>query len=115
MPPLTSVNQKVYNMRRQMREGADISALSEVFPCIPHGRVALTVTPFMGSVPIEFRACRRGKWYNMQQIDMSNEKPMGIAAKVPRVRYSAAYPTGRELLPRRETKITVVIYCGNQV
>ena len=67
----------------------------------------------------------------MQQIDMSNEKPMGIAypprplaeprsgryggAKVPRVRYSAAYPTGRELLPRRETKITVVIYCDNQV
>ena len=32
----------------------------------------------------------------MQQIDMSNEKPMGIAGNVPRVRYSAAYPTGRE-------------------
>ena len=32
----------------------------------------------------------------MQQKDMSNEKPMGIAAKWPRVRYSAAYPTGRE-------------------
>ena len=29
----------------------------------------------------------------MQQKDMSNEKPMGIAAKWPRVRYSAAYPT----------------------
>ena len=28
----------------------------------------------------------------MQQIDMSNEKPMGIAADAPRVRYSAAYP-----------------------
>ena len=27
---------------------------------------------------------------------MSNEKPMGIAAKEPHVRYSAAYPTGRE-------------------
>ena len=38
--PLTAVNQKVYNMRRQMSEGADISALDEVFPCIPHGRVA---------------------------------------------------------------------------
>ena len=27
---------------------------------------------------------------------MSKEKPMGIAAKVPHVRCSAAYPTGRE-------------------
>ena len=35
------------------------------------------------------------KWYNMR-INMSNEKPMGIAAKVPRVKYSAAYSTGRE-------------------
>ena len=32
----------------------------------------------------------------MQQIDMSNGKPMGIAANAPRVRYSAAYPTGAE-------------------
>ncbi len=31
--------------------------------------------------------------HNRQQIDMSNEEPMGIAEKVPRVRYSAAYPT----------------------
>ena len=46
------------------------------------------------------------KWYNMQQIDMSNEKPMGIAAKVPHVRYSAAYPTGREriVFRRKERK-----------
>ena len=51
----------------------------------------------------------------MQHIDMSKEKPMVSAAKEPHVRYSAAYPTGRELLPRRETKITVAIYCGNQV
>ena len=29
----------------------------------------------------------------MQQIDMSNGKPMGIAGNSPRVRYSAAYPT----------------------
>ena len=29
----------------------------------------------------------------MQQIDMSNEKPMGIAGNSPQVRYSAAYPT----------------------
>ena len=29
---------------------------------------------------------------------MSKEKPMGIAAKEPHVRYSAAYPTGRELI-----------------
>ena len=27
------------------------------------------------------------------RINMSNVRPMGIAAKVPRVRYSAAYPT----------------------
>ena len=30
------------------------------------------------------------------RINMSNVRPMGIAAKVPQVRYSAAYPTGRE-------------------
>ena len=29
----------------------------------------------------------------MQQKDMSNEKPLSTAAKVPQVRYSAAYPT----------------------
>ena len=29
-------------------------------------------------------------------INMSNVRPMGIAAKVPQVRYSAAYPTGAE-------------------
>ena len=32
---------------------------------------------------------------------MSNEKPMGIAAKEPQVRYSAAYPTGAERMLRR--------------
>ena len=32
---------------------------------------------------------------------MSNVKPMGIAAKVPHVRYSAAYPTGAERMLRR--------------
>ena len=36
------------------------------------------------------------KWYNMQYINMSGKLPMGIAAKVPRVRCSAAYPTGAE-------------------
>ena len=41
------------------------------------------------------------KWYNMQYIDMSGNLPMGIAAKVPQVRYSAAYPTGRELSEKR--------------
>ena len=51
----------------------------------------------------------------MQLIGMSGERPMLSAAEVPRVRYSAAYPTGRELMLRRETKITVAIYCGNQV
>ena len=35
-------------------------------------------------------------WYNMQYIKMSGNLPMGIAVTVPRVRYSAAYPTGRE-------------------
>ena len=30
------------------------------------------------------------------RINMSNVRPMGIAAKEPHVRYSAAYPTGRE-------------------
>ena len=32
----------------------------------------------------------------MQQIDMSNEKPMGIAGNAPQVRYSVAYPTRAE-------------------
>ena len=40
---------------------------------------------------------------------------MGIAGNLPRVRYSAAYPTGAERMLRRETKTTVAIYCGNQV
>ena len=39
-----------------------------------------------------------GKWYNMRSIDMSGNLPMGIAANASRVRYSAAYPTGRELI-----------------
>ena len=37
----------------------------------------------------------------MLQKDMSKEKPMGIAGNLPRVRYSAAYPTGRERGLRR--------------
>ena len=36
------------------------------------------------------------KWYNMQQIDMSGDLPMVRHEKVPGMRYSAAYPTGRE-------------------
>ena len=52
------------------------------------------------------------KWYNMQQIDMSNEKPMVSAENPPRVRYSAAYPTGAERClvskPRNTRKITEV-------
>ena len=47
------------------------------------------------------------KWYNMQYINMSGKLPMGIAEKVPRVRYSAAYPTGRE----RIVKVTP-LPCG---
>ena len=55
------------------------------------------------------------KWYNMQYIDVSGKLPMCCAANPPRVRYSAAYPTRAERMLRRETKITVAIYCGNQV
>ena len=33
-------------------------------------------------------------------INMSGKLPMGIAAKVPRARYSAAYPTGRERIAK---------------
>ena len=40
------------------------------------------------------------KWNNMQHIDMSGNLPMGIAAKEPQVRYSAAYPTGRERIAK---------------
>ena len=37
---------------------------------------------------------------------MSVKQPMGIAAKEPHVRYSAAYPTGRErfVFSRKERK-----------
>ena len=41
------------------------------------------------------------KWYNMQYIDMSGKLPMGIAGNVPRMRYSAAYPTSAERGLRR--------------
>ena len=36
------------------------------------------------------------KWYNMQYIDMSGDLPMVRHEKVPGMRCSAAYPTGRE-------------------
>lgn len=36
----------------------------------------------------------------MQKIDMSNEKSMVSAANAPRVRYSAAYPTGAERIAK---------------
>ena len=81
---------------------------------------------------------QKGKWYNMELIGMSGKMPMASAANLLRVRYSAAYPTMRrrsyasegsrtkcarrdrkgpraERMLRRETKITVAIYCGNQV
>ena len=35
-------------------------------------------------------------WYNMQQIDMSGKLPMCRRAGNAKVRYSAAYSTGRE-------------------
>ena len=41
------------------------------------------------------------------RINMSVKPPMGIAVKVPRVRYSAAYPTGAE----RIVKVTP-LPCG---
>ncbi len=40
------------------------------------------------------------KWYNMQYINMSGKLPMGIAGNAPRVRCSAAYPTGRERIAK---------------
>ena len=39
------------------------------------------------------------------RINMSKEKPMGIAAKVPLVRYSAAYPTGRERIENSRVEV----------
>jgi hypothetical protein len=36
------------------------------------------------------------KWYNINFINMSGKMLMGSAAKAPRMRYSAAYPMGRE-------------------
>ena len=55
------------------------------------------------------------KWYNIRYIDMSGNLPMRRRAGNAKVRYSAAYPTGRERMLRREAKTTVAIYCGNQV
>ena len=46
------------------------------------------------------------KWYNMQHINMSGNLPMGIAENLPRVKYSAAYSTGRE----RIAKVTPLPY-----
>ena len=40
------------------------------------------------------------KWYNMQQIDMSGNLPMRRRAGNAKVRYSAAYPTGRERIAK---------------
>ena len=42
------------------------------------------------------------KWYNMQYINMSGKLPMCRRTGNAQVRYSAAYPTGRELMLRRE-------------
>lgn len=36
------------------------------------------------------------KWYNMRYIDMSGNLPMRRSAGNAKVRYSTAYPTGRE-------------------
>ena len=47
------------------------------------------------------------KWYNIHQIGMIAKMPMICAAKVPHVRYSAAYPTGAE----RIVKVTP-LPCG---
>ena len=46
-------------------------------------------------------------------VNMNREMFMGCVARMPRVRYSVAYPSGRECMLRRETKTTVAIYCGN--
>ena len=39
------------------------------------------------------------------RINMSKEKPMVSAAKEPQVRYSAAYPTGRERFSNEVEKV----------
>ena len=36
---------------------------------------------------------------------MSVKQPMGIAAKEPQVRYSAAYPTGRERIENSRVEV----------
>ena len=46
---------------------------------------------------------------------MSGNLPMGIAGNPPRVRYSAAYPTGRERMLRQETKAAATIKGGASV
>ena len=44
------------------------------------------------------RGLRRApqKWYNMRYIDMSGKLPMCRRTENAQMRYSAAYPTGRE-------------------
>lgn len=58
------------------------------------------------------------KWYNMQQINMSNGKSMGSAAKQPRGRCSAAYPTGRERiakgLPYNGVSFEPIVYTSSK-
>ena len=43
---------------------------------------------------------------------MSNEKPMVSAAKEPQVRYSAAYPTGRERIVEGCITLFELLFCG---
>ena len=53
----------------------------------------------MAEVP---RGCagQPGKWYNMRYIDMSGKLPMCRRTENAQVRYSAAYPTGRERIAK---------------
>ena len=39
-------------------------------------------------------------FYMIDYIDMSGKLPMGVAGNLPHVRYSAAYPTGRERIAK---------------
>lgn len=74
----------------------------------------------MGSDPMEVigvdvvpQAPRNGIIYDV--VNMNREMFMGCAARMPQVRYSAAYPTRAECMLRRKMKTTMAIYCGNQV
>lgn len=68
-----------------------------------------SVNQYSRTQPITFNM---QKWYTMQSIVMSGKLPMRCAAKVPRVRCSAVYPTGRERIvnSRLEASMANLLY-----